>query len=599
MCGIVGYIGKKPIKNELIRMLRLLEYRGYDSAGIGVIKNGKINVFKSVGNITSLENALPKQINSTIGIGHTRWATHGKPTIKNAHPHCSQNGEFAVVHNGIIENYEELKKPLEVLGSKFYSCTDTEVVAKLLEHAKGDTVISKIISTANKLKGSFALAVLHADSPSTIYVAKHKSPLFVGYNGAQAFVASDPACFPNSLTAKYSLSDGEFAEVTSSKITFYNSCGEIINKEPIGSLPTFQEESIKKTKYYMKKEIAEIPDCLTNIINYYANEKAFNYFSAEIIKTIKRIKLVGCGTAYHACEMGAYYLEKFFKKEASAYIASEFRYSCPIINKNTLCIFISQSGETADTIGAAELAKESGAPTVVITNCLHSTLAKMADCVLPVLAKREVAVASTKAFVGQVAVCYALAGFLANATSKKGKKLDYLTNLNLLNSAYKIYPKATLIKLVNMLTAVKDVFFIGRGSDYVICQEASLKIKEICYINCNAYPAGELKHGFIALVEDGTIMFAVATNKSLLPKTLNGINEVKSRGGKIILVSQFKESEFGSGIVDEQIVLPDAPSDLMPLIAISPLFSLAYYASVARGNNPDMPRNLAKSVTVE
>lgn len=599
MCGIVGYIGKKPIKNELIRMLRLLEYRGYDSAGIGVIKNSKINVFKSVGNITSLEKALPKQIHSTIGIGHTRWATHGKPTLLNAHPHCSLNGEFAVVHNGIIENYKKLKQPLELLGTKFYSSTDTEVIAKLLEHAKGKTVINKIISTANKLSGSFALAILHAGDPKTIYVAKHKSPLFVGCDGAQAFVASDPACFPDSLTTKYSLSDGEFATVTRSKITFYNSCGEIINKEPITTSPILQETAVKKTKYYMKKEIAEIPDCLANIIKYYADGNVFGYFSAEKIKTIKRIKLIGCGTAYHACEMGANYLEKNLKKEASAYIASEFRYSCPIINKNTLCIFISQSGETADTIGAAELAKENGAPTVVITNCLHSTLAKMADCVLPVLAKREVAVASTKAFVGQVAVCYALAGYLSNTISKKDNKLDYLSNLNLLYNAYKIFPKAALEKLINLLLPARDVFFIGRGSDYIICQEASLKIKEICYINCNAYPAGELKHGFIALVEDGTIMFTVATNKNLLPKTLNGINEVKSRGGKIILVSQFKESDFEVGLACKQIVLPDAPEDLMPLIAISPLFSLAYYTSLARGNNPDMPRNLAKSVTVE
>ena len=599
MCGIVGYIGKKPIKNELIRMLRLLEYRGYDSAGIGVIKNGKINVFKSVGNITSLEKALPKQIDSTIGIGHTRWATHGKPTLLNAHPHCSQSGEFAVVHNGIIENYKELKRPLELLGTKFYSSTDTEVIAKLLEQAKGNTVISKIISTTNKLSGSFALAILHRDDPNTIFVAKQKSPLFVGNDGAQAFVASDPACINSAAVTTYSIADGEFAAVTCSKITFYNSLGEIINKEPINTPAILQESAAKKTKYYMKKEIAEIPDCLTSIINYYADEKVFSYFSAEKIKSIKRIKLVGCGTAYHACEMGASFLEKYFKKEATAHIASEFRYSCPIINKNTLCIFISQSGETADTIGAAELAQKSGAPTVVITNCLHSTLAKMADCVLPVLAKREVAVASTKAFVGQVAVCYALAGYLAKTASKKGKKLDYLTNLNLLNSAYKIYPKAALTKLINLLTPAKDAFFIGRGSDYIICQEASLKIKEICYINCNAYPAGELKHGFIALVEDGTIMFTVATNKSLLPKTLNGINEVKSRGGKIILVSQFKEPDIEAGLCAEQITLPDAPEDLMPLIAISPLFSLAYYTSLARGNNPDMPRNLAKSVTVE
>lgn len=599
MCGIVGYIGNRPIKNELIEMLKLLEYRGYDSAGIGTLADGKIKIYKSVGNISCLEHSLPNKLTAHTGIGHTRWATHGKPSVANAHPHCSSDGSISVVHNGIIENYKDLKKKLEILGAKFYSSTDTEVIAKLLEFSKEKSMLNKLISVTKKLSGSYALAILNSKQNKTIYLAKHKSPLYVAIGNNESIVASDPVCFKGKAKCYYSLEDDEVAKLTETNVIFYDKSGNEITKFPTILEDKMQSYSKLTKSHYMIKEIEEIPNVLNNIINTYSDYSLFNNLTPSLVKSIKRIKLIGCGTAYHACEMGARLLENNLKIESTAHIASEFRYSSPLLNKSTLCIFISQSGETADTIGALELAKNKGAYCIVITNCMFSTLSKLSDLSLPVLAGREVAVASTKAYVGQIAVCYCLTGYLNNNIFKKRNKIEYIKNLTEVKNNYKIYSKKELDSIIKLLAKVPSAFFIGRETDYITSQEASLKIKEICYINCNAYPSGELKHGFIALVEEGTIMFVVATNKALLPKTLNGINEVKSRGGKIILLTQFNKNEFDENIADYYIKLPDVCEELMPIVAISPLFSLAYYTSVLKGNNPDMPRNLAKSVTVE
>lgn len=598
MCGIVGYIGDKIVDKELVGILKNLEYRGYDSAGIAEIDNEKIITTKAEGKISNLESILKNNKNSQCGIAHTRWATHGKPTVANAHPHLSANGEWAVVHNGIIENFGELKKEITSLGGiKFASDTDTEVIPQLLQITSGETPMQKLIAVCKRLEGSYALVCLNSKDNQTLYLAKKKSPLYVATNGKEVFVASDPICFCGKVKSYYVLEDDEFCRAEKSNLIFYDINGDNINKSAT-KLNEFESNFGKQNyAHFMQKEIDEVPSVLKRIVNTYRDNNAFQKFDKDFVMRFNKIVFVGCGTAYHAGLMGANLIEKIARIECRTYVASEFRYSNPIIDERTLCIFVSQSGETADTIAAHDLAKEKGAITMALTNVLYSALAKKSDIILPVCAGPEIAVASTKAYTAQITILYMFAKHLSNVLM--GNTCNYLTIIDKLVSDIQSISKIKLNDLAQELKDEKQAFFIGRDVDYITSEEASLKLKEITYINSSAYPSGELKHGFLALVEEGTFLFVIATQKDLLDKTLNASHEAYARGAKIVLVTGLDVSVEKMEGVYKTIKLPNLDKDLMPIVSIGVFQKLSYLVSVAKGFNPDQPRNLAKSVTVE
>lgn len=598
MCGVVGYIGKKTVDKELVNVLKSLEYRGYDSAGVAYIKDGEISVIKSAGKISNLENILLEDKNCVCGIAHTRWATHGKPTDTNAHPHLSNNKSWAIVHNGIIENYSELKKDIMKNTSiKFASETDTEVVSQLLEIYDCEDKITTLINVCKMLEGSYALACLNKDNDGVLYLAKNKSPLYVAVNNFEVYVASDPICFAGKCDEYYSLEDNEFAKLSVNNVQFYNNKHISIDKKSIKL--TNHEMNLGKKNYphYMLKEIYEVPTVLNRIVGVYRDNCVLDKFTLDFVKSFRKIVIIGCGTAYHAGLMGERFLEKFAGLECRTFVASEFRYANHIIDKNTLCIFVSQSGETADTLACAEIAKASGATCVGLTNVLYSSLAKMVDIILPVCAGPEIAVASTKAYSAQIAIFYMLAKHIEKL--RNGSSVDILFEIEVLSGKYPNPMEYDLDDLVDELVSVKDAFFIGRDLDYITATEGSLKLKEITYINSSAYPSGELKHGFLALVENGTHLFVLATQKDLLDKTLNGASEGHARGGKIILITQLDLPEEKLSQVYKLIKLPKFTEDLMPIVAVGVFQILSYLVSVKKGINPDQPRNLAKSVTVE
>lgn len=598
MCGIVGYIGQKVVDEQLVEALKHLEYRGYDSAGIAEIDNNKIIITKAEGKISNLEGLLKKNNNSYCGIAYTRWATHGKPTINNAHPILSDNGEWAVVHNGIIENFGELKSEIRRVNNiKFVSDTDTEVIPQMLQITSGETLMEKLIAVCKRLRGSYALACLNSSTDKVLYLAKKKSPLYVAINGMEVFVASDPICFCGEAINYYSLEDDEFCKAEINNLMFYDINGIEITKTAT-KLSEF-EVYLGKQKYshFMQKEIEEVPSVLKRIVNTYRDNNAFQKFDKDFVRGINKIVFIGCGTAYHAGLMGVSLIEKIARIECRAYVSSEFRYSNPILDEHTLCVFVSQSGETADTIAAHDLAKEKGATTIALTNVLYSALAKKADIILPVCAGPEIAVASTKAYSAQITILYMLAKHLSSVIVENNE--DYLAIINKLVSQIQKIDKIDLNGLVQELKEEKQAFFIGRDVDYITSEEASLKLKEITYINSCAYPSGELKHGFLALVEEGTFLFVIATQKALLDKTLNAAHEAYARGAKIVLVTGLDVPVEKMDGVYKTIKLPDLDNDLMPIVSIGVFQKLSYLVSVAKGFNPDQPRNLAKSVTVE
>ncbi|MBP3630159.1 MAG: glutamine--fructose-6-phosphate transaminase (isomerizing) [Clostridia bacterium] len=597
MCGIVGYIGSEEVETKLINALKLLEYRGYDSSGIAVkTGDGIIKITKEVGKIANLEKAVEPMADAIIGIGHTRWATHGKATRVNAHPHSGTAGEWHIVHNGIIENYAKLKAELVENGVQFASDTDSEVIAQLLERQNDNTNIEKLMNVTKKLSGSWALACIEKNS-DLLYLAKNKSPLYVAIGKGGAFVASDPICFNGLVDDYYSLNDGEFAELNKTSVEFFDFKGNKFDKTPV-KMTSFETGATKgEYDHFMLKEINETPKALRRLVEVYSEGTVLEHLDIEKLNSINRIKIVGCGTAYNSGVIGAMKLERSLGIEASCYVASEFRYSDPIINENTLCIFVSQSGETADTLACLELANSKGATTIAITNVAYSTIARNADYVLPICAGPEIAVASTKAYVCQLAVFYCLANHIANKI--RDKAIDYIKSLNNFVENLTIDNSEDEIKqIAKGLLNLDKVFFIGRGEDAITADEASLKLKEISYINSNSYPSGELKHGFLALVEEGTPIVVICTNNELLEKTLNGANEAAARGGRIILVTPF-EVNVDNYKIDHIIKLQSSNEDLLSLEAVIPLQLLAYYTSTGKGIDPDKPRNLAKSVTVE
>ena len=607
MCGIVGYIGDKQAQEVLISGLSRLEYRGYDSAGIATLENEGIRVEKKKGRLKNLEDVLEKTpLSGQVGIGHTRWATHGVPSDANAHPHCSVNKEISVVHNGIIENYMSLKDELQAMGHVFISDTDTEVIAHLLNELYNGDLVQTIQIALKRMKGSYALAVLCANEPNKIVAVRKDSPLIVGLGDGENFIASDIPAILNYTRDVYLLDNGEMAVLTADAIEVMNSAGQVIDKEIF--VVDWDPGDAEKGGYdhFMMKEMVEQPKAMMEALMGRCCDNGATFtglkLDAEMMKHINRIQIVACGTAYHAGMVGKYYFEKFARISVETEAASEYRYKNPIVDENTLLIVISQSGETADTLAAIRLAKERGAWVLAVTNVVGSSIAREADDVIYTNAGPEIAVASTKAYVTQVGCMMLLASFLGDLNGKM-KKADAARICHGLMMTPGLIEKALESQEVIKAFADKnhkihDLFYIGRGVDLYTSMEGSLKLKEISYIHSEAYAAGELKHGPIALIEDGTIVVAVCTQENVFEKMLSNIKEVKARGAHVLAIVQAGHEDIASE-VDEVWVIPEMDDDITAIPTIVYLQLLAYYLAVARGCDVDKPKNLAKSVTVE
>jgi len=583
MCGICACIGKDNVLNKVINGLRKLEYRGYDSSGLAFFVNKKINVIKKTGKIDNLIKSLPEKTSSNIAISHCRWATHGKVSEENAHPQCSVDGKFVIVHNGIIENYLELKAKF-FPQIKLTSETDTEIFANLLSHFKGN-LIEKISKTMNVVEGSFAVAIM-VEGRNEIYVARHGSPMLIAKNDKFCLAGSDMSVFDRSFDMCFFLADDEIAQLNSNEIVFYNKNGEKIFKkqEKIEIYDDYEDFFNEKPK--MLKEIKEQPFVLKKTFFKWFNESVLSEQQTKQLRKYKAFHFVACGTAYHSALLGARYIEKFFRKKTYVSLASEFRYADNVLSKDCLYVFISQSGETADTISCAKFIKEKNLATMVITNVPYCSLNKFADFVVPTFAGREMAVASTKAYTAQVFTMLILSIILSNRQNLKSKIKQFSLFFEVSNIDK---------NHINAIRGFEKILFTGRGYDYVTSLEANLKLKEIAYLNCSSVAMGELKHGTLALVDERTLVIVISTQRKLKEKVENNIQEIQARGGKIFLVSNLNHNIS----VDYKIDLPDFSAELMPIISIVPLQLLALGVAQDLGCNPDMPRNLAKSVTVE
>ena len=587
MCGIVAYLGKN-VKKTLIEGLRRLEYRGYDSAGMTVKQGKKFENIKAVGSVDNLEKILGRESGS-LGIAHTRWATHGGITIENAHPHFSSDGQVALVHNGIIENFRRLKDELTCQGKTFYGQTDSEVVAKLFDE---ELSLERLYEVAQKLEGSYALA-LTSTKENKIYFAKQKSPLYVAFENGEGMISSDPSTFVGFSKRYFSLEDGEYGVLDKNGVKFLSN-GRKIDKKVVNLDFNFTSSSKENYPHYMIKEIYESGFVLANLLQYYQNKSVQEEIKKIDLQKFDKIYLIGCGTAFHAGLMGEHEFLSRFDKMAMAIKASEVK------NHNynfshSLCFFVSQSGETADTICAQEYIKSHGGKTIAIVNTPYSTLARLCDKTFPICAGQEKAVASTKAYIGQCVTLKIIAMVLAGEDFTKPLK-EFINSLN-------YGDEEKILKLSSFLKKTEKSFFIGRGKDYITALEASLKLKEITYIFSSAEYCGELKHGSLALVEEGMFVFLICLEKKFLAKNISTACEVASRGGRVVFVTPFaneieSSDEFKSGQFD-LLKISACPDIFMDMQAIISLQKLAYFTSISRGVNPDKPRNLAKSVTVE
>jgi len=608
MCGIVGYIGDKQATPILLDGLTKLEYRGYDSAGIAILNDGNINIKKAKGRLNVLKELVEKDsMAGTIGIGHTRWATHGEPSDTNSHPHLSQSGLIAVVHNGIIENYLPLKKWLLEEGYTFKSETDTEVVANLLEYYYNGDIVEAVKKVLDRIEGSYALGVLCKNNPDMIVAARKEAPLIVGIGNGENFIASDIPAILKHTRSVYFLDDNEIAIIRKDSVEFINMFGRQVEKSLFEV--KWDVEAAEKGGYehFMIKEIHEQPNAIKDTLRgRIVNDSEIVLDDVKITKEdlekIDKIFIVACGTAYHAGVVGKYVIENLARIPVEVDVASEFRYRNPLVNERTLTIVISQSGETADTIAALKEAKKKGSRVIAITNVVGSSVSREADDVLYTWAGPEIAVASTKAYTTQLVALYLIAMDLAikKGTITKTKVMELCTELKKLPEKvqYLLDNKETIQKFAYEHYNAKDVFYIGRGLDYAVAMEGSLKLKEISYIHSEAYPAGELKHGTLALVEDGTLVIALATQEDLFEKMLSNIKEVKARGGFILAFAKQGNLQL-EDVVDKVIYIPDTLKELTPVLTVVPLQLLAYYMAVEKGCDVDKPRNLAKSVTVE
>ena len=611
MCGIVGYIGAQQAQDILLDGLSRLEYRGYDSAGIAVMDGGVIRLSKAKGRLANLaarvaSNPLP----GTIGIGHTRWATHGEPNDINAHPHTDMKGHIAVVHNGIIENYEELRAQLKAKGCVFVSETDTEVIAQLLHTLYDGDMLSTILRAQTMLEGSYALCVLNAEAPDTLYCTRKDSPLVVGLSDGAQYVGSDiPALIRHTRTVEL-LDEREVAVLTRSGVRVYDHFGNERALKPIHV--DWDVEAAEKGGYahFMLKEIHEEPAALKKTFSAHVDAEKMAIrpgafpISAGEANSLRTLTIVACGTAYHAGVVGKYVIEKLARLPVVVDVASEFRYRNPILGAGDCFLAISQSGETADTLAAMREAERLGAKVMALTNVVGSSIARTAgDCVMYTYAGPEIAVASTKAYITQVEMMVLLAidlgvkrGHLPESVASE--LLRQMADIPALAEQVMALEPAVQ-RFSSLYHDRQHVFYIGRGLDNALAMEASLKLKEVSYIMSEAYAAGELKHGTIALIEQGTLVCALLTQEHLADKTLSNVREVKSRGAKVLIVCPEALRDRAAKDADELWVIPDAASDLLPLLAIIPVQLFAYYMAVSRGCDVDKPRNLAKSVTVE
>ncbi len=605
MCGIIGIASNKSVSVNIINALKKLEYRGYDSAGLATINKGRIDEKKCPGRVEKLEKILfqnPSEGN--LGIGHVRWATHGVPNEANAHPHSTEI--VSVVHNGIIENSSELKKILEKEGKTFKSQTDTEVITVLLtEKLKNTEPLEAVFKTLSLLKGSFALGIIFKNYKDFVIGARRGSPLAVGYSNDENYLGSDSYAL-KSMTNKISyLDDGDVCILSKDEVKFYNSNKEKINKEIFTLSENKSEASKGNYKNFMIKEIFEQPITLKTCLKEYIDKirEEINFYNLPIEpKKIKKIVLIGCGTAYHSCLVTKYWLEEFTNLVIETDIASEFRYRNNRFDKNNLYIFVSQSGETADTFAALDLCKKENLKTCSVVNVVESSIARQSDCVLPIHAGPEIGVASTKAFLGQMLVLYLfslkIGEVRGDLDNKKYKKL--ISNLKKLPQLI----KETLKEEQKIQVIAKDIYnskgsmFLGRGSSYPIAMEGALKLKELSYLHAEGYPAGEMKHGPLALIEDGLPVVVIAPKDKYFEKTLSNMQEVIARGGKVLLITN-SDGKVVSENIRFQIDLPSSELSLTPFIFTIPLQLLSYHVALFKKCDIDKPRNLAKSVTVE
>ena len=608
MCGIVGYTGSQAAAPILLDGLKKLEYRGYDSAGIAVLNDNLIAVSKVTGRIANLceRTADGKNCPGTVGIGHTRWATHGAPTDTNAHPHMSNDGKFAVVHNGIIENYIALREELIQKGYRFESQTDTEVIVHLIEMYYTGDLKKAVIKTSARLQGSYALGIVCTDEPEKVYVAREASPLILGVGVGENYFASDVTALVSYTRNAIYMDDGEFAEITPDSITVFNPAGQPIEKKI--SRITWDIQSAEKGGYehFMLKEIIEQPRAVKATIAPRIKDGEIildeTELTADYLESINKIVITACGSAYYAGCAGKYAIEKLCRIPVQVELASELRYSDPLIDEHTLLIVLSQSGETADTIAAMKECKNRGAKTLAVVNVVGSTIANTADHTLYTWAGPEIAVATTKGYTTQVSVLYLFALYAAKKMNRIDDEL-----YNTLLAALKTLPKK-IQEALDMNSAVPtlakkyhgadSMFFIGRNTDYAVALEGALKMKEISYIHAESYAAGELKHGTIALIEEHQPVIALCCNESIMEKTMSNIVEVKARGAEVLAVT-FKDNQKIVSLADDMIYVPKIETIFTAAVEIVPLQLLAYYVAKENGCDIDKPKNLAKSVTVE
>ncbi len=609
MCGIVGYVGHRDASDVLVSALKRLEYRGYDSAGIAVFDEGAISVAKSKGKLKDLEDKMANEgkPKGTAGIGHTRWATHGEPSDINSHPHSG--AKVTLVHNGIIENYKELKEFLIKDGRTFLSDTDTEVVAQLLDHYYNyiSDPVKAIIRTTQDLRGSFALGIVFADFPDTVFAVRRESPLIIGVGKDENFIASDVPAIIKYTKDYYLLEHDEIAVLSHDGVKVYDSHYQPVVK--VLKTADWDIDAVGKGGYphYMIKEINEQPTAINNtvlprITDGMPNLEECN-INPEVLRKIRNIFIVACGTAMHSGMVGKYVMEEIARTHVTVDIASEFRYRNPIIGEGDLIIIVSQSGETADSLAAMRLAKKKGAKTLAIVNAMGSTIAREADMLIYTHAGPEISVASTKAYMVQLSVMYLFAFQLAYAKGTiDEEKYKYYTSklLETPDMVKQTIDSTTEIaqKISTKLITADSLLYIGRGLDYALSMEGSLKLKEISYIHSESYAAGELKHGTISLITEDMPVIAVATQSALYEKTVSNIKEVKARGAKVIMICK-ETDDVPADVADYVLKVPAFEEILLPMLVCVPLQLIAYYTAVQRGNDVDQPRNLAKSVTVE
>ncbi|RJE85223.1 glutamine--fructose-6-phosphate transaminase (isomerizing) [Paenibacillus sp. 1011MAR3C5] len=610
MCGIVGYIGKRGSQDILLEGLKKLEYRGYDSAGIAVFTSNGLEIKKSKGRLAVLEDKLKGEpLEGSVGIGHTRWATHGKPSDVNSHPHTDNSAKFSVVHNGIVENYLDLKDELIAKGHVFVSETDTEVISHLVADEYDGNIVEAVQRAVARMRGAFALGVLTEYEPERLVAVRFASPLVIGVGEGENFIGSDIPAILEHTRNVYILNDGEMAVLTRSSVELMTTGGETISKEIFHvdwDIVTAEKAGFD---HFMLKEIHEQPKAYRDTMRGRISDDGKSVqlkeltMSEDYIRSISKVHIVACGTAYHAGLVGKSVIESLARIPVETDVASEYRYRSPIITPDTLVIVVSQSGETADTLAALREARSNGARVLAITNVVGSSVAREADDVIITWAGPEIAVASTKAYTSQLIAFYLFGLHLAGVLGSQERATveELIAGLHALpEQVEQILEQAPVLKQVaESISHHRSLFFIGRGVDYAVAQEGSLKLKEISYIHSEAYAAGELKHGTLALVEEGVPVIALVTQEALYDKTLSNIKEVKARGAHVLAVANSGYEHEVAKSVDETFVIPRTLPLLTPALAVVPLQLLSYYASLALGHDVDKPRNLAKSVTVE